>query len=305
MFMQQLKSLTTDDTDRFNAEYDTMAYPVIFYFDKFSNYDIGYVKWHWHYSPQFVTATETPVEVIVDQTHMILAPGESAFINSNRLHIIRSVDSKPDDVSISILFLPEFIAASDTAIYTKYVRPVIDSPDIAFIHFTDDIEWHHSVNNCVFQAINAQAEHSPGCELEVRNCISAAWLTIVKNIDSLPRSQTQESEAATKTRIKRMFSFIYGNYAKNITLAEIAASASVSKSECNRCFRKYFGVTPFQFLNEHRIEHASQLLLTTSDPVKNISLSCGFEDAGYFIRLFKKTKGVTPAAFRKNRPVIR
>ena len=305
MFMQQLKSLTTDDTDRFNAEYDTMAYPVIFYFDKFSNYDIGYVKWHWHYSPQFVTATETPVEVIVDQTHMTLAPGESAFINSNRLHIIRSVDSKPDDVSISILFLPEFIAASDTAIYTKYVRPVIDSPDIAFIHFTDDIEWHRSVNNCVFQAINAQAEHSPGCELEVRNCISAAWLTIVKNIYSLPRSQTLESEAATQTRIKRMVSFIYGNYAKNITLAEIAASASVSKSECNRCFRKYFGVTPFQFLNEHRIEHASQLLLTTSDPVKNISLSCGFEDAGYFIRLFKKTKGVTPAAFRKNRPVMR
>ena len=305
MFMQQLKSLTTDDTDRFNAEYDTMAYPVIFYFDKFSNYDIGYVKWHWHYSPQFVTATETPVEVIVDQTHMTLAPGESAFINSNRLHIIRSVDSKPDDVSISILFLPEFIAASDTAIYTKYVRPVIDSPDIAFIHFTDDIEWHRSVNNCVFQAINAQAEHSPGCELEVRNCISAAWLTIVKNIYSLPRSQTLESEAATQTRIKRMVSFIYGNYAKNITLAEIAASASVSKSECNRCFRKYFGVTPFQFLNEHRIEHASQLLLTTSDPVKNISLSCGFEDAGYFIRLFKKTKGVTPTAFRKNRPVIR
>lgn len=305
MFMQQLKSLTTDDTDRFNAEYDTMAYPVIFYFDKFSNYDIGYVKWHWHYSPQFVTATETPVEVIVDQTHMTLAPGESAFINSNRLHIIRSVDSKPDDVSISILFLPEFIAASDTAIYTKYIRPVIDSPDIAFIHFTDDIEWHRSVNNCVFQAINAQAEHSPGCELEVRNCISAAWLTVVKNIDSLLRSQTQESEAATQTRIKRMVSFIYGNYAKNITLAEIAASASVSKSECNRCFRKYFGVTPFQFLNEHRIEHASQLLLTTSDPVKNISLSCGFEDAGYFIRLFKKTKGVTPAAFRKNRPVMR
>ena len=304
MFMQQLKSLTTDDTDRFNAEYDTMAYPVIFYFDKFSNYDIGYVKWHWHYSPQFVTATETPVEVIVDQTHMTLAPGESAFINSNRLHSIRSVDSKPDDVSISILFLPEFIAASDTAIYTKYVRPVIDSPDIAFIHFTDDIEWHRSVNNCVFQAINAQAEHIPGCELEVRNCISAAWLTIVKNIYSLPRSQTLESEAATQTRIKRMVSFIYGNYAKNITLAEIAASASVSKSECNRCFRKYFGVTPFQFLNEHRIEHASQLLLTTSDPVKNISLSCGFEDAGYFIRLFKKTKGVTPAAFRKNRPVM-
>ena len=191
MFMQQLKSLTTDDTDRFNAEYDTMAYPVIFYFDKFSNYDIGYVKWHWHYSPQFVTATETPVEVIVDQTRMTLAPGESGFINSNRLHIIRSVDPRPDDVSISILFLPEFIASADSVIYTKYVRPVIDSPDIAFIHFTNDTEWHRKVNEYVFRAIAAQTEHSPGCELDVRNSISEAWLTIVKNMDSLPHSQTQ------------------------------------------------------------------------------------------------------------------
>ena len=175
---------------------------------------------------------------------------------------------------------------------------MIDSPDIAFIHFTSDVEWHCQVNKYVFQAINAQTEHSPGCELDVRNSISAAWLTIVKNMDSLPRSQTQESEITTQTRVKRMVSFIYGNYAKNITLSEIAASASVSKSECNRCFRKYFGVTPFQFLNEHRLEHASQLLLTTSDPVKSIALSCGFEDASYFIRLFKKTKGMTPTAFR-------
>ena len=298
MFMHQLKSLITDKTDRFNAEYHTTAYPVIFYFVKFSNYDIGYVKWHWHYSPQFVTAIETPVEVIVDQTRITLAPGESAFINSNRLHVIKSVDPHPDDVSISILFLPEFIASSDSIIYAKYIRPVIDSPNIAFIHFTSDIEWHRRVNEYVFQAINAQTTHNPGYELDVRNSISAAWLTIIKNIDSLPHSQMQANEIITQTRIKYMVSFIYGNYSKNITLAEIAASASVSKSECNRCFRKYFGITPFQFLNEHRIEHASQLLLTTSDSVKHIALSCGFEDASYFIRLFKKTKGMTPAAFR-------
>lgn len=298
MFMQHLKSLITDNTDRFNAEYDTMAYPVIFYFDRFSNYDIGYVKWHWHYSPQFVTANETAVEVTVDQTSMTLAPGESAFINSNRLHIIRSADPGPDDFSISILFLPEFIAAADSIIYTKYVQPVIDSPEIAFIHFTNNIEWHREVNRYVFSAINAQVEHSPGCELEVRNAISAAWLTIMRNTADMPRQRVAEGEITTQMRVKRMVSFIYGNYSKSITLAEIAASASVSKSECNRCFRKYFGMTPFQFLNEHRMEHASQLLLTTSDPVKSIAVSCGFDDASYFIRLFKKIKGITPAEFR-------
>ena len=44
MFMQHLKSLNTDETDQFNAEYDTLSYPVAFYFDRFANYDLGYVK---------------------------------------------------------------------------------------------------------------------------------------------------------------------------------------------------------------------------------------------------------------------
>lgn len=298
MFMQQLKHLNTDETDQFNAEYDTLSYPVIFYFDRFANYDLGYVKWHWHYSPQFVTATDTPVELTVDQDRVILAPGESAFINSNRFHVIRSADPGPEDVSISILFMPEFIAEKESLIYQRYVAPIIDDPAMAFVHFQNDVAWQKAVNQEILAAISAQAEHQTGCELAVRNHLSAAWFLLVRNQKLLPLRASSEAELMFQTRIKKMVSFIYSSYMEDISLGDIAASASLSKSECNRCFRRYFQMTPFQFLINCRLEHAAQLLRTTADPVGDIARACGFQDPSYFNRLFRRLKGMTPTAFR-------
>lgn len=299
MFMQHLKSLNTDETDQFNAEYDTLSYPVIFYFDRFASYDLGYVKWHWHYSPQFVTATDTTVELTVEQDRVILSPGESAFINSNRFHVIRSADPRPDDVSISILFMPEFIAEKRSLIYQKYVAPIIEDPALTFVHFENSVPWQHRVNQEILSAISDQAEHLPGCELAVRNHLSAAWFLLVRNQKHLPLRSCSETELMSQARIKKMVSFIYGSYMKEISLEDIAASASLSKSECNRCFRRYFQMTPFQFLIDCRLEHAAQLLRTTRDPIGDIARACGFQDPSYFNRLFRRLKGMTPTAFRK------
>ncbi len=45
---------------------------------------------------------------------------------------------------------------------------------------------------------------------------------------------------------------------------------------------------------------AERLLRDTVLPVKEVATQLGYEDAHYFSGLFKKEKGVSPAAFRKN-----
>lgn len=44
---------------------------------------------------------------------------------------------------------------------------------------------------------------------------------------------------------------------------------------------------------------ADDLLLTTDHRISDIAAMVGFEDSGYFTRLFRKGKGVPPAEFRK------
>lgn len=47
-----------------------------------------------------------------------------------------------------------------------------------------------------------------------------------------------------------------------------------------------------------KIAKAKQLLINTDKAINNISLDLGFEDCGYFIRIFKKLEGTTPKKFR-------
>ncbi|WP_343218403.1 helix-turn-helix domain-containing protein [Luteibacter aegosomatissinici] len=47
-----------------------------------------------------------------------------------------------------------------------------------------------------------------------------------------------------------------------------------------------------------RLAKARTLLVATSQCVGTISQRCGFSDQAYFTRLFKKSTGLTPLAFR-------
>ena len=53
-------------------------------------------------------------------------------------------------------------------------------------------------------------------------------------------------------------------------------------------------------LTRIRVEKASVMLLHTDKPIPAIAQECGFKTVQYFTRAFKKVKGVTPGAFRKN-----
>lgn len=67
----------------------------------------------------------------------------------------------------------------------------------------------------------------------------------------------------------------------------------------SRSVKKYFGVTPSEYINNIRLSFAANQLLTTSNSVLDICLDCGFENTVYFHKKFKEKFGETPLQFRK------
>ena len=63
-------------------------------------------------------------------------------------------------------------------------------------------------------------------------------------------------------------------------------------------FKEQVGITPLEFINNERIKMAKQLLKDTCTSITTVSLQCGFTDVNYFVRLLKKTEGITPAIYR-------
>ncbi|MBM4440442.1 MAG: helix-turn-helix domain-containing protein [Candidatus Rokubacteria bacterium] len=66
-----------------------------------------------------------------------------------------------------------------------------------------------------------------------------------------------------------------------------------------RRFTQATGVTPIAYVQRLRIEDAKRRLERTSASVDDVSFRVGYEDAAFFRRLFKRTTGLAPGAYRK------
>lgn len=66
-----------------------------------------------------------------------------------------------------------------------------------------------------------------------------------------------------------------------------------------RVFKKYFSITPTEFINDLRLNYAANVLSSTDLEIIDISSRAGFENLSHFYHLFKEKYNVSPGEFRK------
>ena len=102
-----------------------------------------------------------------------------------------------------------------------------------------------------------------------------------------------------KTLLQQIEQYVKQNYKSKISLEEIADELHVNRSYLSRFYKNKTGVNLFDEILKLRIESAKEYLLKTNMKTYEVSEAVGFEDAGYFSKMFKKITGVSPKDFRK------
>ena len=92
-------------------------------------------------------------------------------------------------------------------------------------------------------------------------------------------------------------------FSENINLDKIAAKALVSKFHFIRVFKKYYGRTPNQYLQEVRIEKA-KVILQKGKTIDEACNAVGFTSKTSFISLFKKMTGKTPLTYQNKKAIL-
>lgn len=85
-------------------------------------------------------------------------------------------------------------------------------------------------------------------------------------------------------------------------LAQLAQSTGTSQRRLSEAFKKCVGVTIFEFLREERMKVARHLLANTSLDIQTIALEVGFTCGANFATAFRERFGMSPSAFRRDRP---
>ncbi|GAB3249545.1 AraC family transcriptional regulator [Larkinella harenae] len=109
--------------------------------------------------------------------------------------------------------------------------------------------------------------------------------------------QSNEQETV---RLNKVCSYTLSNYAKEITLEEIASIANLSVTSFCRYFKLMTHKTYHEFLTEIRISHACRALIEDKLSAEVICSESGFNNLSNFYRHFKRVKGVTPLEYKRN-----
>ena len=92
------------------------------------------------------------------------------------------------------------------------------------------------------------------------------------------------------------------NYSKDIVIQELCGMLGISYSHFHRRFKQQTGRSPQEYLIKTRLSAASELLKSSGASIREVADYCGFQDERNFHRLFVKTIGLSPNAYRENTP---
>ena len=97
--------------------------------------------------------------------------------------------------------------------------------------------------------------------------------------------------------VKYSIEYIHHHYMQKLNVEQLAQNANISVRQYLRLFKKMVGTTPIAYINQFRIYRAQELLLQKDEGVQKIAADVGFEDVGYFNRLFKQKVGCAPKEY--------
>lgn len=139
-----------------------------------------------------------------------------------------------------------------------------------------------------------------GCQEELQQRRPGSQLAVLEKQLAAERVIFQEGfdPAETEEKIAQSLFFMAENYARDVTLHDLAGPLGLSISYYRRIFRQLLGCSPIDCLLDYRLLQTGRRLAESTDSIAGIAVESGFNDPNYFSRLFSRRKGMTPRQWR-------
>lgn len=123
---------------------------------------------------------------------------------------------------------------------------------------------------------------------------------LIQRYGALQKAARPSNGGLAPWQKRRASELLSENLHGRIRLSDLARECGLSVSHFARSFKVSFGISTHQWLIQHRIDHAKQLMSRTSMPLIDVAIQSGFNDQAAFTRAFRQIAGVSPGRWRRH-----
>jgi len=125
------------------------------------------------------------------------------------------------------------------------------------------------------------------------------------NIGQQPFARLARTRQVEDAVIARCQAWIADNYRQPAPVTAMVRLSGIAERSFKRRFQQATGMTPLEYVHTLRLEEAKHMLETGDAPVEAVAREVGYEDAGFFSRLFRRKVQLTPAQYRRRFGALR
>lgn len=118
---------------------------------------------------------------------------------------------------------------------------------------------------------------------------------MIARIIELHQRSSQDKNSVV---IQKCKDFIKERFVDDMTLETIAQQYHFNASYFSTLFKSHTGMSLTDYIIKVRMDRAEELLKGTGEKISDIARKVGYKEAGYFIRLFRREKGISPKKYR-------
>ena len=240
---------------------------------------------HWHEELELLLVHEGTARFRINQRQVPVGPGQLLYVNRRVLHGFAPPQGVP--VRFTALVLrPEAVRHPEDSLTAEPLQDLWQDASTPYLL----LEAGHPAQ-ADFQAL-LQPPRQP---LLLRSSLLALFAHLMER-----QPTPMEAAPVRLDGMRRVLDLLLERYDEPWSLEQLAGVAGLSKGYFCSCFKQVTGMTAVSYLNERRIQQAAWLLRTTTQPILAVAQACGFDNASYFIRVFRRALGMTPSQYRAN-----
>ncbi len=250
-------------------------------------YDMAF---HWHTNLELVRVLDGILLLTLDNKMSTLNNGDIAFINSEIVHGATPQDCRYECIVFNLAFLKTGNMECDGFIDNL----------LSHTEFLHEYPQDNDVKVLVHRIFDTIAKNTAGVAFQVIGLMQELLGTIQQKglfLSHLSASSLRDEKKVVKLKI--ILKYMREHFSEEISLEDMASIAGFSCKYFCKFFKEATGTTPVNYLMSYRVERAARMLLGSDLSVTQISLACGFNDLSYFIKTFKRFRGVSPTEYRK------